>query len=217
MFKKILLELLFPKSCCFCGQKNYWLCPNCFQKIINYQGEIPRLLENKKNLIIASEYQDPIINKLIIDFKFKGNQELARPASALIITELNKRILINKLNSQDWGEMIIIPLPLHKKRKRWRGFNQSELLAKEISNYYKWPLNLQLTKHRQTNTQLELPEEKRAKNQLDCFRWVGGEISEKTVLLIDDVITTGATMNEAEKVLLQAGAKTVIKVALAKG
>jgi competence protein ComFC len=217
MFKKILLNLLFPKKCYGCSASDTWLCSKCLESLQEYQGEIPRAMNNRCDLIIAGQYQDPVLNKLIIDFKFGGNQELSKPLSKVIIKELDKKITINSLTGNNWGELIIIPVPLHIKRKKWRGFNQSELLAKELSNYYNWPISLKLIKFRKTAIQSELSEEKRLDNQKNAFKWTGANFQEQAVLLIDDVITSGATLNEVELALIKAGAKRVIKIALAKG
>lgn len=217
MLKKILLTLLFPKKCFGCGKSGNWLCSLCKNKITLYQGEFPHFLKDSKNLIIYGQYQDPILKKLIHSFKFQSNSELAEILGELLITTISKKLLINSLSNKLWKNPLIIPLPLHQKRKKWRGFNQSQLLAQEISHYYHWPLNLSLIKTRQTAIQNELSKQARRLNQLNAFNWRGSSLENKTILLIDDVITSGATLNEAEKVLLAAGAQEVIKIALAKG
>jgi ComF family protein len=214
--KNLLLDLLFPKKCYGCGRDNIWLCSKCLAKLKPYQGEIPRALKNNQDLIIAGEYKDKLLNDLIVAFKFGFNKELAIPLFIFLKTVLDKKILIDNLTAKSWVNILIIPIPLHKQRHKWRGFNQSELLAREISNYYGWPISLSLIKIKKTDIQAELKEEARLNNQKDSFRWTGAGI-DQTILLIDDVITSGATINEAELVLQSAGAKRVIKVALAKG
>lgn len=215
-FKKILLNLLFPKKCYGCDNLDTWLCQKCFDKLKLYEGELPRALKNNSDLIIAGEYKDKLLSDLIIDFKFGFNQELAESLFLFLKDALDKKILIDSISCKNWDNILVIPIPLHKKRLKWRGFNQSELLAREISSYYKWPLSLDLIKIKKTANQAELSEEKRLNNLVDTFKWNGIKIN-KDILLIDDVITSGATINEAEKVLLTTGAGRIIKVAVAKG
>ena len=215
--KNFILDCLFPKKCYGCLASNIWLCKNCLAKIRSYEGERPRALNNPKDLIIAGEYQDELLQKLIIAFKFGFNKELAVPLFIFLKAAIDKKILLDNLSEHPWPDIVVIPLPLHRRRKKWRGFNQSELLAKEVCNYYGWTLNLDLIKIKATKIQAGLKEEERLNNIAGVFKWRGEKLNGQAVLLIDDVITSGATMNEAEKILLAAGAGRVIKVAVAKG
>ena len=214
--KNFLLDLLFPKKCYGCGCDNIWLCQKCLANLKLYEGEIPRALNNTHDLIIAGEYKDKILSDLIIAFKFGCNKELAIPLFIFLKSALDKKILIDSLSGKLWQDILVVPIPLHKKRKKWRGFNQSELIAREICNYYKWELNLELIKIKKTLTQAELSEDLRLSNLKGVFKWTDKPITQ-TVLLIDDVITSGATINEAELCLKEMGASHIIKVAIAKG
>lgn len=217
LFKDLILDCLFPKKCYGCGANNIWLCQKCFLKLQAYQGEIPRALDNSRDLIIAGEYQDSLLQELVIAFKFGLNKELAIPLFSFLKTTIDKKIILDNLSGRFWNDILIVPIPLDKKRRKWRGFNQSELLAREISNYYGWPLSLDLVKVKKTLIQADLDERSRLDNQVGAFKWIGSNLSGKTILLVDDIITSGATMNEAEKILLAVGVSRVIKVALAKG
>lgn len=214
--KNFLLDLLFPKKCYGCGYDNIWLCQKCLANLKLYEGEVPRALNNIRDLIIAGEYKDKVLSDLITAFKFGFNKELVVPLFIFLKSALDKKILIDNLSGKLWQDILIIPIPLHKKRKKWRGFNQSELIARELSNYYGWPLSLDLVKIKNTSTQVELSEDKRLNNLKEVFKWIGEPITQ-TILLIDDVITSGATINEAEITLKNAGATRIIKVAIAKG
>jgi len=111
-----------------------------------------------------------------------------------------------------------MPVPLHKKRLRQRGFNQALLLAHGVSGRFMVPLNYDnLVRSRFTRPQVELSGRERAENVRGAFDLVRPEqISEKRILLIDDVFTTGATMNECAKVLKEAGARSVTVLTLAR-
>jgi len=215
--KNFLLDCLFPKKCYGCGASETWLCPKCFLILKKYQGEVPRALEDAGDLIMAGQYQDPILRSLITAFKFASNRELSVPLFAFLKSALDNKIIISGLSRNHWQNIFIIPVPLHKSRQKWRGYNQSELIAREISNYYGWPLSLDLKKIKKTKIQAELNEEARLNNQTGAFIWTGGNLAEHDVILVDDIITSGATISEAAKTLTQAGAKRVIKVAVAKG
>lgn len=215
--KNFLLDLLFPKKCLGCERLDIWLCPKCLTSLKLYQGEKPRALRDNRDLIIAGEYQDNLLGNLISAFKFGLNKELVIPLFIFLKTALDKKMMMDNLSGKIWKNVLVIPIPLHKKRFRWRGFNQSELLSREISNYYNFPLNLNLIRVKKNKNQAELDEKERLKNISGIFKWRGEDLTGKTILLVDDVITSGATVNEAEEVLFKAGACRVIKVAAAKG
>lgn len=215
--KNFLLDCFFPKKCYGCGACDTWLCQKCFLNLKSYQGEIPRALDNPQNLIIAGEYKDPVLHDLITAFKFNFNQELVIPLFAFLKIAIDKKIILTTLLHSEWQNILIIPIPLHKKRLKWRGFNQSELLAREINLCYSWPLNLNLVKPKKSSIQADLKEELRLTNQIGTFTWLGGSLVGHDIILIDDLVTSGATLNEAEKVLKAAGANLIIKLALAKG
>ena len=215
--KNFLLDCLFPKQCYGCRCGGTFLCHDCFLKLKKYQGEVPRALKNTKDLIIAGDYKDPMLRDLIAAYKFNFNRELAIPLFAFLKPNIDTKIMINDLLKHPWQNILVIPIPLHKKRLAWRGFNQSELLAREISNYFGWPLSLNLKKIKNTAVQADLNEDARLKNQAGVFSWHGPALSECDIILVDDIITSGATINEAELILIAAGANRVIKIAIAKG
>lgn len=207
--KKFLLDCLFPKQCFACRASGTWFCPGCLIKIKKYQGQVPRHLNNIDKLIIAGEYSDSSLQELIKAFKFNFNTELAVPLSLFLYRQINFLLLKE--------QYIIIPVPLHKKRLNWRGFNQSELIAQEISSLCNWPINLKLLKNKVTKEQSGLNEEERLNNQNNVFIWRGPDLNGQNIILLDDIITSGATISEAAAILKKAGAGTIIAMAIAKG
>jgi len=112
----------------------------------------------------------------------------------------------------------MIPVPLHPKRLRWRGFNQSVILAREVGRQWDVPVDpFVLLRSRETSLQTELAEEERRKNVRGAFS-VDPEkpIRGKSFLLVDDVYTSGATVDECSRALLRAGAKEVYVLTLAR-
>ena len=113
---------------------------------------------------------------------------------------------------------LLIPVPLHIKRLRERGFNQSLLLAKELGKKYKLPVNFSLLKRcKFTLTQTGLNKSEREKNIKGAFAVADKKkIAGENIILIDDVYTTGATINECAQILLKAGAQKVAALTLAR-
>lgn len=215
---KFFLDLLFPLECLECQTEGNYLCVSCFKKIkTNTKSE---LLAAKINLhlpelteiYIAGDYEDKILSKLIIKYKYNFLSPLGKILADFLINFWNTLDL-------DWSRepILIIPIPLSKKRLRWRGFNQAEILAREFCGYYNYQLCLDLKRKKHRSPQANLNEAKRLINIKSVFVWKGKSLDGKTIILIDDVATTGATLNEAAHILKLAGAKQVYALVLAKG
>jgi ComF family protein len=112
----------------------------------------------------------------------------------------------------------VLPVPLHPKRLRWRGFNQSVLLAKEVSRVFNIPMDpFTLYRTRETAPQTQLDEEERKKNVRGAFSLrPENPVKGKRLLLVDDVYTSGATVNECSRVLKRAEAREVFVLTLAR-
>ena len=113
---------------------------------------------------------------------------------------------------------VIIPVPLHRKRLRWRGFNQSVVLAHEIGRLWRIPVDaFALARSRETPPQTQLHEDERRRNMRRAFS-VNPRCSlkDKSILLIDDVYTSGATVDECSRALLRGGAREVAVLTLAR-
>lgn len=109
-------------------------------------------------------------------------------------------------------------VPSTNKRKKKRGYNQSKVLAKYTCSYLRKPLSSLMTKVKETKDQIGLDFVERNKNMVGSFKFCGREkeIKGKTILVVDDVITTGATLWNCANTLLDSGAKEVIAIAIAK-
>jgi ComF family protein len=113
---------------------------------------------------------------------------------------------------------LIVPVPLHPKRLRWRGFNQSVLLARQVSSACRAPMDpFVLRRRRETAPQTQLTEEERRKNMRGAFSvHPDRHIEDLRILLIDDVYTSGATVDECSRALRRGGAKAVYVLTLAR-
>lgn len=240
-----LLDILFPRLCFGCGQavfqKDALLCGSCFSKIPIYQTLFcavchARLPDGKKFchkdaqyiLAAATNYEDPV-KKLIWELKY--NKKLAALEPLTKIAEIYFDNLVRptptpegrgsdfRLFSRNVGVDLILPIPLHPKKERQRGFNQSALIAKAIAEKLKLPLaeNL-LIKIKNTLPQMAIQDRKQREENIVGTLLVKNpaEIAGKNILVVDDVTTTGSTFREVASVLKSAGAKKIIAFAIAK-
>ena len=221
--KNFLLDLLFPKHCFGCQKEKTYLCEDCISllDILNFHRTFKK--ENLDDLYFAldykkdsSKYENQLTKKLIQNFKYNPFiKNLSRSLSSLIITHFKlceKSIPFIK----EENDFIIIPVPLSQKRLKWRGFNQAEEIAKNLSIYLEIPiLNNILIKNKDTTFQSKLSNEERKINLLNTFN-CNENMENKKILLVDDIYTTGSTMEECSKVLKQSKAKEIIGITIAK-
>lgn len=217
-----LLDLFLPIECVNCQTEGVYLCDVCFEKLkINNPEDSKILSANLKTpnldaVWIAGNYEDPLLKKLIIKYKYNFLEPLHKPLS-LFLKNFWKNYLLSSSQIIDKNNFLIIPIPLSKKRLKWRGFNQAELLAINFCSYFNYSLSLNLKKIKNRPPQVSLNEKEREKNLQSVFAFKDKRLEEKNILLIDDVTTTGATLNEAAIILKKAGAKRVEALVLAKG
>ena len=144
-------------------------------------------------------------------FKYGRKVSLGKPLGRLMARGCQEFLL-------ESGADLIVPVPLHPKRLRWRGFNQSVLLARQISRACDMPMDpFVLVRHRETPPQTQLTEEERRKNMRGAFSLNPDRpIEDKKILLIDDIYTSGATVNECSRTLRRGGAADVYVLTLAR-
>jgi len=165
------------------------------------------------------DYRDEVIRHMIWALKYRRNRRVAKVFAQILYDFLVEEFSDLSIYS-DFSKPLLVPIPLFKKRQRKRGFNQTELLAKEIASiggesFCVLHTDL-LKKIKDTPSQTSLERQRRLKNVDGVFAVTNAEnIKNRNIILLDDVTTTGATLNEARDVLLKAGAKNVIGVAMA--
>jgi ComF family protein len=234
--KNAVLDSLFPVFCLSCQKEGFWLCENCLTetKILDFQvcPACEDVITNKgflchfcgearksqlDGLIAAVSYDDHVARKMVHNFKYRFISDISQPLSKLICRALirNDAILPD----------FIVPVPLHPKRLRWRGFNQSLLLAKHISSELSPLMEIEILEilerkyHNAPQMKVKNYQE-RLENVKDIFDLKSGLdpdlIKNKNVLLIDDIATTGATLEECAKILKSAGVKKVFAAVVAR-
>jgi len=220
---KTIWDLIFPKRCINCKKEGQYLCEDCLSLIeINpFNYCLCEKLERRnkceacknKNLdrILSATAFKGIAKEAIHKLKYGHLEELSLPLTLLILNYLQN------IDCQINNDFIVIPIPMHPKKKRRRGFNQSEEMAKIISKSTGIPLSTTLIKIKETKPQMELNRIERIENIKNCFIVRDKkEIENKTILLLDDVYTTGSTMEECAKILKENNAKEVWGLTIAR-
>ena len=209
MIKNFLKSFFFNEDYCFFCKENLiktsFLWDDCISKIRKYDKEIFNDFGEdcfKKDILF---YYSGMLKIKIKEFKFENGVYLKNPFGKLIYENLDKSLL----EKMDY----IAYVPSSKKKIRQRGYNHSKLLAEEISKYSNIELFDKLYKIKNTKSQHFLSLEERSINLKDSFS-VDGDLSGKSVLLIDDIHTSGATVEECYKELRKSNCKFVWIVCL---
>ncbi len=230
--KQLFLDFLFPKTCLICGKEKTYICQDCLSLIeinerqycpfcsppkITLDGRTCPSCRRKKylnGLYFSTTYDNFIIKKLIYEFKYNRLKELSLPLSYLIIEHL---LALNK--NVDFSSFLLIPIPLHKSKLKERGFNQSEEITKHLAAFLNTQfLNNVLVRKRKTFNQATLNKKEREINLKNSFACQNQHlIHNQKIILVDDIFTTGATIEEGAKTLKKAGAKEVWGMVVAKG
>lgn len=218
-----LFDFFFPKICISCQIKlasnEQYICSSCLKSIKKTNRNILDSEFNRKfnhEKIISDFYslfifeKEKVLQQIIHDLKYNGNFRVGIFLGELVGKEFREEIL-------NWQPDLIIPVPLFHLKKAERGYNQSFYLAKGISSICKIPISTSILKRiRYTISQTELNLEERKANVKGAFDLKrSNNIELKKIILIDDVITTGATISECGKVLLSNGASKVYALSAA--
>ena len=217
LLKSGLVEALFPSICPVCRSvrvQESLLCNPCQKKMIF----LPRFMLQK----IQDEVQDQEDSPLFVQFLFNPTLQKIlhllkyqnmKKIGIFLGEEIGKQMLAEKITDMDG----IIPVPIHRTRERERGYNQSILIAQGISSVLQIPLyGRTMIRNRYTRSQTKLSKEERQQNVRDSFQ-VGcpDEVRGKSIVLVDDVITTGATINACAVELKVNGSGLILKTAVA--
>ncbi|EKE19538.1 MAG: amidophosphoribosyltransferase-like protein [uncultured bacterium] len=229
---KLILDILFPITCISCKRNGTWLCENCFFKIKKTAEQVCGICEiritpdgrtcqncKKKSsldgLLTCASYKQNSVARAVHFFKYRFIADLHVPLGNLMVNVMQK----TDIPLPD----LILPIPLHKRRLRWRGFNQSSLLAKRISQellpgaIISTEENI-LIRNRYTTPQMGIKDYKHRQQNLNGAFLIPNEelVKNKIILLVDDIATTGSTILECAKVLKNAGAKEIFAIVIAR-
>ncbi len=236
-----LLDFVFPAECAYCHQfagddrilifcRSCWsamtlipssICPRCgkpypSQTVLQHSpaflcGDC-RVSPPFFNRTYTAAYYEGVLREAIQQFKFHQKTKLGKPLAQLLIARLPENIDIHEYQA-------ILPVPLHKTRQKERGYNQSAILARHLAQHYQLNLILHnLIRIRATNAQSQMKGRKdRQENVKNAFCLRSTDmLRDQNLILIDDVFTTGATVNECSKTLKQAGVRSILVLTVSR-
>lgn len=222
-----MLDFLFPPLCLGCGEYSESLssvCPLCDRRIDRYHqpicltcglmidaGESCSLCLDQSLMLYAfGNYADPM-REIIVQFKFRGMTTPAKTIAKQIAGEFGERLAQH-------APCTLVPVPLYHMREYARGYNQAQLFAAALSEELRWPMRDDLvmrTAGRREQAKLRHHErERNIRGVFELERDAGGD---ETIVLVDDVVTTGATVMELRRVLSAGGYRTAAIIAMAHG
>lgn len=214
-FQKVIFRLFAPPLCTVCdvvlASNEAWLCRRCQTDLAAGAGHRERRLDLYGGKSISVRYSlayGPAVARVVGDMKYSD-----RPGLSALLAPF----LAFLLASMRLMDPVLVPVPLHAAKKRERGYNQSELLSDEVSRLTGIETDSSVLKRmRNTRSQAGLDADRRLVNVKGAFRAAPfGGLAGRHVILIDDVVTTGATMRECACALSDSGAGEVIGCAVA--
>ncbi|MBT4277314.1 ComF family protein [Candidatus Falkowbacteria bacterium] len=238
----IIAEWLFPVECVICKKSDKWLCKECYKDIeflplnkcpfcksFSFLSKTCKkcvaIEQNKLDGVFSySSYKNLKLKKVIHSYKYSYITDLKYPLFRLlehILKNIEKGQAIGNLSKIIDEKTLFFYVPLHNIKLRTRGFNQAELLLEElVKNKIVTEKQAEykdfLKRIKNTLPQAKLKKEEKTKNLKDAFSYKGPLLKNKNVILIDDVATTGSTLNECAKILKSVGAKKVYGMVIAR-
>lgn len=206
-----LTDLFFPRFCLSCRQKGCYICASCLSQVqpgkSSYYSADSPLYKT-----ISLFHYDGVVRKAILGLKYRFASDIAEELSTVSINKLEQLEISAIRNST------LVPIPTTNKRKRIRGFNQTELIGKKIAESQNWLYLPELLVRAGTNTpQTGLKRTDRLTNIKNSFFLnTKYQIPDTNVVVFDDVFTTGATLTEAAKTLRKRGAKHILGLTIAR-
>lgn len=208
-----LLDLLYPPRCVVCDGAGAWLCDQCLASAPLFEGQDAcrpwhTSGDQEGGLVCSVGPHVSPLRRAVHALKYEGARVLSAPLGDLLASAWRDRAIPVDL---------VIPVPLHRQRLRQRGYNQSLLLARELARRLELPLSHgSLIRARNTPSQVGLSRQERWDNVRGAFRTISQEPGGARVLLVDDVMTTGATLRACSLALKKGGAKEVVCLTLTR-
>jgi len=199
-------DLLWPLSCMGCRCPGVRICRTCLDSLPptpppDHIGDVP--------LVMAGTMQNPLLERAVWYLKYRNAQDLADPLGDLMAAAIGRAGI---------HADIVVPIPLHPSRLRRRGYNQAALLAMRIGAVSGLPCMDALTRIKKTASQVQTrARQKRIVNMTNAFTADRSVVEGTDVLLVDDVATTGATLEAAVVALRDAGASNIKAAVIARG
>lgn len=231
-----LSDLMFPYRCigCMAYLQQSYICDACIAKMpvrarlecVGCGKTAPGGITCRNcrssyalgRIFVVSDYHDPVVAGAVKALKYKFLPELVGPLVNLAATYIQNQSALHRISFS--GEnFLVMPVPLYRRRENWRGFNQAALIARGLANRYRLEYCEDLVRTAHLTPQANIEDRgQRFENVKDAFVVKSLEsIRDRNILLVDDVCTTGATLNECARVLKNAGAASVTALVIARG
>lgn len=213
--------IVFPPKCIFCQQllshdAVVHICADCYLKLPFRENAFMKTTQDGEDgycdgAVSIFQYTG-MVKESLIRFKFYNKPSYYRTYARLIADKLGKMADVRQYD-------LVLSVPLHRRKEFSRGYNQARLIAKALARELKLPERSGLLKrYRYTEAQSLLDKQKRNQNVKGAFAVISpGKIEGKSILLVDDILTTGSTLEECGRMLKQAGARKVMAVVVATG
>lgn len=184
----------------FDGAMDSFLCPNCRGRQFHFEHAVAVMRNGE------------IVREIIHRFKYQRAVHLAP-----LLGEWLREVLADP-RIAEYDPDCLVPVPLHRSRQRERGYNQARLLADQLGKSAGLPVRELLVRVRRTETQTHFDRKQRMRNLRDAFGlFQNADVADLQILLVDDVLTTGSTLDECARVLLEGGAASVRAVTVVRG
>ena len=206
-----------PPACAGCGRSGALLCDSCHGRLVPPSRAVDRFVAPDSGVVIgesltlalaAFAYAGPM-RRALAALKYSGASRLAPVLARASLPALETLVAVS-------GAAVLVPVPVHVERRRVRGYNQAELIARELSKHSRLPTSLLLRRVRPTTKQHRLDRAARLANLRGAFEVADGVPVPPTVVLVDDIITTTATLEVCASVLRAAGTESVYGFAVAR-
>lgn len=202
-----LAEIIFPRFCLGCSKKGQYICGTCRGEALEPEINYPK---NAEFSITSASYRHPAVKKAVRKLKYDSASDIAGELAEIMAKNLAPYLKYGQ-------KPVLCEIPITDARKKSRGFNQAGLLAGHLAEKLGLERRPMLVKIRETRPQAEIKNKKeRLENVKNVFALKKDVAIPNFAIIVDDIITTGATMNEAAKILKKSGVKKIICAAVAR-
>jgi len=212
-----LLDLLLPASCAGCSRYGAPFCVACRGRLVAASRPRDRFITADPGVVVGDAFEiglaafahEGVLRRALARLKYGGAARLAQPLGRAAEPSLRTLLEIS-------GPAVLVPVPVHRARERQRGYNQAALLATALGRAVGLPVAAVLDRQRETTRQHRLNRAARLRNLSGAFLVPAGRQAPPTVIVVDDILTTSATLEACALALREAGAAVVFGFAIAR-